>query len=385
MNRALQSFGAQAGPQPFRGSHPSGDGEGARGMPLEIHARARAASDAARRASGVRAAPDAPSDLLELSANTVTSDLGVVGYEVAPCRCKSAFCPACCRAIGYRLRDRLVPIVETFKSVMMVTLTMDPTLFASPRHALLYLCDRRCLGRTMQDLFRGGWLHTRRYFYAVEWQCITEMPHIHVLLDAAFILFTALLDSWSKHRPNGAGPVVGNRPPFGTVIFSKREFVSAQHAAFYATKYVAKYPEHGFPEWVMNMGGTRRVRRYGASRGLWGTAPRPERQSERYRSPSSTSYAERSASCCTTLNMFRVSARVCPHTGEAIFKREWIAELDAHPIILEAINDGSDPPRKSRTLAATTPAGALAMVSAAAHRPIECIASVRPKFGGGAR
>jgi hypothetical protein len=82
------------GLEPFRGSHPSGDGEGARGMPLENRARARAASDAARRASGVRAAPDAPSDLLEQDANTVTTPIGVVCYEVSGSP-SSAASPAC--------------------------------------------------------------------------------------------------------------------------------------------------------------------------------------------------------------------------------------------------------------------------------------------------
>ncbi len=36
----------------------------------------------------------------------------------------------------------------------------------------------------------------------------------------------------------------------------------------YASKYLTKYPENGFPDWVMDA--TYRIRRYSTSRGFWG-------------------------------------------------------------------------------------------------------------------
>ena len=197
-----------------------------------------------------------PSNLLEYVTNSVTLPTNEHGarFEVSKCRCDCWFCPECCEVMGYTLRKRLIPLLETFKGLMMVTLTIDPKLFLDPQTAYLYATDRRCIGRTTQDLDRWGYLYTRRYFYVLEWQEKTEMVHFHILYDSSYIPFDRLLESWSKHRPSWAGPAEGNRPAFGTVLFSAPKFADHVHAARYATKYLIKTPEHGYPTWVLNMG-----------------------------------------------------------------------------------------------------------------------------------
>ena len=182
-------------------------------------------ADAAARPGRGRPPATAPRSL-EYFRNSVTGAFtpAFQGYEVAKCRCDVWFCPDCCKVKGYKLRAELVPIIETFDGLLLVSLTVDPTLFNSPKAAFLYMLERRCVSHTVQDLRRGGCLHSKRYFYVIEWQARTEQAHFHVLLDASFIPFEPLLASWSKHRPAWAGPVVGDRPAFGTVFISKPSF-----------------------------------------------------------------------------------------------------------------------------------------------------------------
>ena len=211
-----------------------------------VQTGAGARSRAAGPASVVAAAT---SDSLESNENTVTtSQPRLRRFELSACGCGCWFCGPCSVGKGLRLRAELIPILETFKGLVLVSLTVDASLFASPKDAFLYMVERRCVSRTAQDLRRAGHLHTRRYFYVVEWQRRTEQAHFHVLLDASFIPHADLLRSWSKHRPAVAGPVDGNRPPFGTVWLSVAEFAGgAAHAARYVTKYLTKPPRGGFP------------------------------------------------------------------------------------------------------------------------------------------
>ena len=167
--------------------------------------------------------------LLEHFQNTVTNPTNEHGakYEISKCRCDCWFCPDCCQSMGYNLRARLIPILETFHGIIMVTYTIDPELFPDPKTAYLYAMDKRCISVTTQDLFRWNYLKTRRYFYVLEWQKDTEMVHFHVLYDSVFIEWNKILKSWDKHRPKDAGPVKDNRPAFGTVLFSSSKFKSS--------------------------------------------------------------------------------------------------------------------------------------------------------------
>ena len=281
--------------------------------------------------------PAAAASSLELSRNSVTRQCESIhlGFELSKCRCDCWFCPDCCGIKGYNLRAELIPILETFTGLLMVSFSVDPTLFASPRQAFDYLRKRRCLSLTAQDLRRGSYLHSRRYFYVLEWQKSTEQVHFHVLFDASFIPFEVLLASWSKYRPADAGPVVGDRPPFGTVWISKPSFEGgALHAGRYATKYLTKVPEGGFPAWVMDMGRKCRIRRYSTSRGFWGRESEERSEPETHRQVSPRSYAERVSECGTTTNVSRVSMVVDTGTGEVDHPREWTGELDVTSLVL---------------------------------------------------
>ncbi len=223
---------------------------------------------------------------------------------------------------------------------MMLTFTVDPSLFATPAAAYAYMMKRRCIARTIQDMHRQGFLASRRYFCVVEWQKKTEQAHFHVLVDATRIPWDNLLASWSKHRPASGGPVVGDRPAFGTVLFSKRDFAGGPaHAARYATKYLVKVPEQGFPAWVLALGAGRRVRRYSTSRGFWNQPAKVSRKTYRKRELTRLSYGERIKRCRKSSNVFKVVGQ----GGEVGPARRWVCRVFALPeSVIEGLTKRAD-------------------------------------------
>lgn len=194
---------------------------------------------------------------------------GEVLYEVVKCRCKCWYCLDCCESMGIGLQRRITPIVENhFQSVMMLTLTIDPTLFKTPREALEYVKEKNAISELMRTLRNAGVLHSNRWFYVVEFQKDTEQAHWHILCDASYIPKELIQDRWDKFRPEWAGPKPDNRPGLGMVRFSAPKFKSKIHAVRYATKYLTKRPEHGFPDWVLDC--EKYVHRYSVSRGRYG-------------------------------------------------------------------------------------------------------------------
>ena len=297
-----------------------------------------------------------PSYLLEYVTNSVTLPTNEDGarFEVSKCRCDCWFCPECCEVMGFTLRKRLIPLLKTFKGLMMVTLTIDPKLFPDPHSAFLYAMDRRCISRTTQDLDRWGYLHTRRYFYVLEWQKKTEMVHFHILYDASYIPFDKLLESWDKHRPKEAGPVEDNRPAFGTVLFSAPKFADHVHAARYATKYLIKSPDHGYPAWVMGMGSERRIRRYSTSRGFWNTPSKSNKGPPLHtRKRKLKTYAERIGKCGDSLHVFEITETINKDTGEIKNDRLWLGQIKANAdIAIDGLFDPGNEKRRRRSLLA---------------------------------
>jgi hypothetical protein len=200
-------------------------------------------------------------------------DVGeVVGqaYRVRPCRCRKWFCEWCGPRLGVQLRQRLLARLASFTGVYGITLTVDGSLFDSPEQAWLYVMENRVLGRFVRELDRGGHLQTRAYFWVVEFQTDTQQPHWHLLVDAEGVPFGAIVEIWSRFRPDSAEPLPeritaenykGQAPAFGSVRYTFHR--DKELAAFYATKYLTKHPEAGYPDWVLDRVG--RMPRYGHS------------------------------------------------------------------------------------------------------------------------
>jgi hypothetical protein len=218
-------------------------------------------------------------DYLELGGKYCEKADQTTRIDLIGCGCRSRFCIKCCCGLGLTLRERLLPVLATFKGLLMWTFTIDPKLFNSPAAAFEYARDNRCISNTMRELRKRGFLHTGRYFVVVEWQMGTGdepgtlMPHWHLLADSSFIPFETVCQLWNRFRPSSAGPVEGDRPGFGSIRFTETKFVTPDHAANYACKYLIKYPEKGYPDWVLD---SDFIHRFSTSRGFWGDSAAPE-------------------------------------------------------------------------------------------------------------
>lgn len=167
-----------------------------------------------------------------------------------------------------------MPVLSTFSSIMMLTLTVDPTLFRDAEEAFWYCRDQRAVSEFIRAVKKAGYLESGRYFCIIEWQK-NGFAHFHLLVETKFIPHTLLAQLWGRNRPSSApawegdyskGDLKGCRPEFGSVFFSHGEFQDAKHAVGYALKYLTKQPEQGFPDWVLDS--KKRIRIYSTSRGL---------------------------------------------------------------------------------------------------------------------
>lgn len=321
--------------------------------------------------------PSPSPSLLEHFQNVVTGEEGGRSFELAPCGCDCWYCPGCCKRKGYNLRADLVPVLQTFTGLMMLTLTIDPELFGSPLEAYFHVRSRRGISRLMRELDRAGHLHTRRYFYVVEFQRETEQAHFHVLCDATRIPKPAIDAAWSRLRPETAPPPAPNRPAFGMTRFSMPRFEGgAAHAARYATKYLVKVPEHGFPEWVLTQGNEYRVPRYGSSRGLWGRERVEPTPSGQTRQRSELTYRDRIEGCGSSVNVFETDVQTDPATGELIAFKRWCGRIDLTQDELADLADTDRPGRPRLCLIAPNKTGLIQATIEAAGRPVRVISGL---------
>jgi hypothetical protein len=274
----------------------------------------------------------------------------VTGFlEVRSVGCKSRFCARCSVNLGLVLRERLKRVLPTFRGLQMWTLTIDPTLFASPKAAYVYVRDRRCVSELVRQLHRWGHLFSPRYFVVVEWQERTEMVHFHLLLDAGFVPIEDVKKAWGRFRPGDAGPASANRPEFGLVRFTRswEHLRGTQHAANYVCAYLIKQPEHGYPAWVLDAEDIE-VHRYSTSRGFWDEAPEaraePEEDDDDLDDPSITSIRRRVARCGKRAVLLRVDVLIDLETGEQYQRRRWAAAVpDEYAVFANRLGRGFDP------------------------------------------
>lgn len=235
------------------------------------------------------AQPACGASYLERSANSVLTPQGSkpqgqflgTRTEIKRVGCRCRFCPKCCKRAGDNVRRRLIPALQGFRNVLMLALTVDPKLFASPEATYDYVRNRRAVAKLVDKLYSLGVLYSKRYFVALEFQKETQMPHWHVLVDADFIEHKTLAREWGRYRPKPAGKwegsyagsLKGQAPEFGSVRISKRRDLDPIRAANYACKYLTKYPQNGWPDWVLDRPGQMKL--HASSRGLM---PDPKRK-----------------------------------------------------------------------------------------------------------
>ncbi len=272
---------------------------------------------------------------------------------VGPHRCKSRFCPHCAMPLGLQLRERLRRVLRTFKSVMMLTLTVDPALFPEGPQAAFDFCrERRSVALLVQGLKRRGVLLSGRWASIVEWQQ-NGYPHWHLIVEADYVPFAALASEWGKNWDEsrwGPRPAagIGQRAVFGSVRFTKTfDAESSEYAANYITKYITKPPKAGYPAWVLDYaasgGRGRRIRRFSTARGFWGGEPSPRINEEATGETREwCTIRERVARCGITSVVFRVEDVVDTETGEVAEEARYLGRVHkTYPELLNALGESA--------------------------------------------
>lgn len=228
--------------------------------------------------------------------------MDVDGTKILPCKCRSQFCLKCVPGIMVKLREKLRPVVESWSSPQMLTLTVARD-FAENGEVAYEECQRlRKVSELVRSLEKKGMIRKGRMFYVIEFHR-DGFPHWHLLVDSVFVEYEYLKKRW------GVGHVW---------ISNNTKFKSKSHAVHYVTKYVGKI-ENELPDWVLDYRGN--IRRFSAARGLFGITKRPKKK------PSSAMCGrrkrvrktprDRTKVCGVNSCLFKVSAG----SGKLVFQR----------------------------------------------------------------
>jgi hypothetical protein len=166
---------------------------------------------------------------------------------VSACRCRKRQCKRCGPVLGYAVREVLQSKVDLFGNFRLFTLTVDRQGtttgrgFGSPGEAHGHVTQKRLIARLMAEIGCDTWA------------CVLEFqksgggwPHWHLLVDLSRCpggkLDLPAVWHWWRDTWKVGGCKLSDLP----------KCVTRAHALNYLTKYLVKFPEGGFPIWVMN-------------------------------------------------------------------------------------------------------------------------------------
>ena len=195
--------------------------------------------------------------------------------HVKPVRCTCMCCPSCSKSEMVKRREQLRPYVTKWKRAVMLTLTVDRSLYSSPVEAYEEIGRGRRFGILMRELRRRQMVDGPGWFWAMECHNDCEgWPHFHAAVQSAFVCKYKLQDLWGIGNTWVSSD--NSRSPRWKVSQRVR-FESPMHAIHYVTKYIIK-PESGFPDWVLDYPADKDLRRFRTSRGL---VPRRDKRFQR--------------------------------------------------------------------------------------------------------
>lgn len=166
------------------------------------------------------------------------------------CRCRT--CPDCGPRYGWKVRQRLLQKSGQFIRPALFTLTVDRKVFGGPLDAFLTITGDGYIRRLMRLLGVERWLWTLE----LQMKSGEGWPHWHMVID----LPAGGLDlsrAWRLWRDKWG---------LGGLDLQRKDNRNAEHALFYVTKYLTKYPKEGFPDWILHL--DRRIRWVQACRKL---------------------------------------------------------------------------------------------------------------------
>jgi hypothetical protein len=129
---------------------------------------------------------------------------------------------------------------DEFKHPRMFTLTVKPDHFDNdPQKAFLWVTQKKFIARLMTKLGVKRWVWTLEFHKS-------GFPHWHLLIDApgGFLDLNRAWAFWGWQS---------GKWKLGGLNLGNQQLKDGRHAVRYITKYLVKYPEEGFPDWVLDL------------------------------------------------------------------------------------------------------------------------------------
>lgn len=258
------------------------------------------------------------------------------GMEVVVgCSCRLRTCAKCGGKMGWAVRQNMLAKQDFWREPGLFTCTIDRRRFEGPRQAYEKVSDGRFIWRLMREL------GVKRWAWALEFQQRTGegWPHWHLLIDLADLPGHRLdlVKAWRLWRDKWG---------LGGLDLSMKDvhLASAEHAVMYLTKYLTKFPEGGFPPWVMESHGIRFIqgcRKLGPL--VSGAKPKRKVARERGEYRARRPLLDRMGECQLRSRVYEV--KVDQESGAVMYKYK--ATLPASPELVEGITEcHSDQPAR---------------------------------------
>jgi hypothetical protein len=149
---------------------------------------------------------------------------------------------------------------------VVISLTVDPNLFPSPKAAYDYLNKK--IAVFVQTLKRQNLLDDDRWAAVMEAHYETRFPHYHLIVSTKLPFWAPdpispnvhyandlIQDLWGKLRPEWAPPPMDGRPAFGKLMVTMAgNDISRGENLIRAINYIVK-PDSIIPDWMRDMGG----------------------------------------------------------------------------------------------------------------------------------
>lgn len=195
---------------------------------------------------------------LESRANNPGSDLGdvsrVAGRIVTTCKCGVRTCGKGCGVrLGWIARQRLLKTADLWRSPCLCTLTGDPKRFDNDPRKMF---ETITAGGFIPELFKR--LGVRRWVRVLEFHK-SGFPHFHVMIDRGDLPGGKINYKLAWHLWRDLWGLGGLDFTRKKVNASGTPIAGTVNQIFYITKYLTKFPEQGFPSWVLGMHGLRFV------------------------------------------------------------------------------------------------------------------------------
>ena len=268
----------------------------------------------------------------------------VVGSEalmVKARRCGCGVCPVCASLNAWKESRKVQEVIRQWKFPQMWTLTVNPKAYPDPRAILEWIKEKRCVSTWIQALDRKGFLSSRDWYCAMEFQDGsrrvdgngTGYPHFHLLLNTTgYVPHPVAWEAWERRAPQwrvGGQMRSKHDPCLGFVSFDK--VYNAEGMGNYLCKYLSKGVKQ-LPAWFVEyLDDNHNMQLKYHSQGFFASLPKPQRKYQRKPRPSKPrkrkTVAERLEACKHDADVYMVIDGRSTYVDRAAFPWEKVVQM----------------------------------------------------------